>query len=131
MEEDFASSQIDDLFYEDDQEMHAAELEVLQLKDNSILRGLVSLEEIMGMLHYYTTFCHCPCTPCSLILEDLYREPHTLFLHGETPIMSLFMSRSFPFCTISPETSAFPSLQEWPLSPLCRCVEINTIPCAD
>jgi len=77
----------------------------------------------------YTAFFHCPCNPCSLILEDLhseprmlclhgetpimsedlYSEPRMLCLHGETPIMSLFMSRSFPFCTISLETSIFPN----------------------
>ena len=47
-----------------------------------------------------------------LILEDLYSEPCMLCLHEETPIMSLFMSRSIPFCTISLETSILPSLQD-------------------
>ena len=60
----------------------------------------------------YTTFCHCPCTPHSLILEDLYSEPRMLCLHEETPIMCLFMSRSIPFCTISPKTFVFPNLQD-------------------
>ena len=60
----------------------------------------------------YIKFCHCPCTPHSLILEDLYSEPHMLCVHEETPIVSLFMSRSIPFCTISPEASVFPSLQD-------------------
>ena len=60
----------------------------------------------------YKKISDCPCTPRSLILEDLYSEPRMLFLHGETPIMSLFMRRSFSFYTISPETSIFPSLQD-------------------
>jgi len=55
----------------------------------------LSLHALGGIC--YTTFCHCPCTPHSLILEDLYSEPRMLFLYGETPIMSLSMSRSFPF----------------------------------
>lgn len=46
MEEEFSSSQIDDHFYEDGQETHAGKLEVLQLKDNSIRRGILPLEEI-------------------------------------------------------------------------------------
>jgi len=57
---------------------------------------------------YYTSFCHYPCTPCSLILEDLYSEPCMLFLHGETPIMSLSINISFPFCTISLKLMFFP-----------------------
>ena len=61
----------------------------------------------------YTTFCHCVCTPHSVILEDLYSEPYMLPLHEETPIVSLFMSRTIPFCTISPKSYVFPSLQDW------------------
>ena len=30
---------------------------------------------------YYTSFCHYPCTPRSLILYNLYSEPHMLFPH--------------------------------------------------
>jgi len=57
--------------------------------------------------YYYTTFFHYPCTPHSLILEDLYSKPHMLFIHEETPIVPLFMTRSIPFYTISTETSIF------------------------
>ena len=31
---------------------------------------------------YYTTICHCPCTPHSLILEDPYSDPCVLSKHG-------------------------------------------------
>jgi len=41
----------------------------------------------------YITFCHYPYTSHSLVLEDLYSEPHMLFLHEETPIVSFFMSK--------------------------------------
>ena len=34
------------------------------------------------------------------------------FHHEETPIMSLFMSKTFPFCTISQESSFYPNLQD-------------------
>ena len=70
----------------------------------------LGLHALVGIC--YTTFFHYPCTPRSLILEDLYSEPHILFLREETPIMSLFMSRLFPFSTISPKTSVLPSLKE-------------------
>ena len=60
----------------------------------------------------YTEFCHYPCTPRSLIPDDLYSEPYMPTLHEETPIVSLFMSRSIPFCTISPTTSVCPSLKD-------------------
>lgn len=43
MEEDFTTSYIDEAFYEDDWEIQAIELEILQLKDNSIPRGIVPL----------------------------------------------------------------------------------------
>lgn len=46
MEEEFATSYIDDVFYEDDQEIQATKLEVVQLKDNSIPRVLVPLEDL-------------------------------------------------------------------------------------
>ena len=45
MEEEFVSSQIDDQFYEDDQEMHATKMKVLQLKYSFVPRGLVPLAE--------------------------------------------------------------------------------------
>jgi hypothetical protein len=45
MEEEFSTSYIDDVFYENDQEL-SHRIEVLQLKDNSIPRGLVPLEEL-------------------------------------------------------------------------------------
>ena len=60
----------------------------------------------------YTTFCLCPYAPHSLILEDLYSEPYMLSLHEETPIVSLFMSKTNPFCTISLKSYVFPSLRD-------------------
>jgi len=60
----------------------------------------------------YTKFCHCPCTPRSLILEDLYSEPYMLSHHEENPIVSLFMRRTIPFCIISQKSSVYPSLQD-------------------
>lgn len=83
---------------------HQATCEVMAKHVRIIISKLTCRE-------FYTTFCHYPCTPCSLILEDLYSEPYMIFLHEGTPIVSLFMSRSFPFCTISLETSVLPSLR--------------------
>jgi len=52
---------------------------------------------------FCTTFCHYPCTPHSLILEDLYSEPRTL-----TSWKNSHCSNCAPLCTISPENSTFP-----------------------
>ena len=45
----------------------------------------------------FTTFCHCPCTPHSLILEDLYSEPHmkNMSVHPSSPLEHFPLS-SFP-----------------------------------
>jgi len=41
-------------------------------------------------------------------VRDLYSGPYRLSLYEETPIVSLFMSKTIPFCTISPKSSIFP-----------------------
>ena len=45
-------------------------------------------------------------------MEDLYSVPDILSYHEETPIVSLFMSRTNPFYIISQKSSVYPSLQD-------------------
>jgi len=47
-----------------------------------------------------------------MILEDLYSVADMFSYHEETPIVSLFMSRTIPFCIISQKSSIYPSLQD-------------------
>lgn len=48
MEDEFLNSHIDDASDENDLEIEATEVEMLQLKDNNIPRGLIPLEELFG-----------------------------------------------------------------------------------
>jgi len=61
---------------------------------------------------HYIAFYRCPCTPHSLILEDLYSEPCMLSHHEENPIVSLFMSKTIPLYIISQESFVLPSLHD-------------------
>lgn len=47
IDEEFTTSYIDDVFYEDDQEIQETQLKVLQLKENFIPRSLVPLEDLL------------------------------------------------------------------------------------
>ena len=47
-----------------------------------------------------------------MIVEDLYSEPYMLSNYEETPIVSLFMSKTIPFCIISQKSSVYPNLQD-------------------
>ena len=51
-------------------------------------------------MHCYTAFCHYPCTPHSLIVEDLYSEPYMLSHHEDPAFMSLSScAEHFPFAS--------------------------------
>ena len=70
---------------------------------------------------------HCPCTPRSSILEDIYSELYMLFHHEEHAFTSLFIYRTFPSYIISQESSFKLSFQTGISAQFLPCTDLQSL----